>query len=112
MKNNFDDFLKSEIIKSEIKLKDDGFSDMVIHNLPGRKYNYFNRNIILLVSAIISFVVFMLVNGINHFITGLYTFIGNLLKYGTLNYEFIFVILAFSCLLLSIPALEFKRRIF
>ncbi len=111
-RDKFDEFFKTEILKSEFNLKDDGFSDMVIKNLPKRKYNYLNRNIIILVSTFMSFIVFTLVNGVNHFIRGLYNFLDSLLNHGSLNYEFIIVIVAFSCLFLSIPTIEFKRRSF
>ena len=112
MKNNFEDFLKAEIIKSEINLKDNGFSDMVISNLPKRKVLPINRNFILLSSTLIAFLVFIFLNGGKVLINGLYHFLISLLRYGTLNSEFILITLIFSGILLSIPALEYKRRVF
>lgn len=109
-KDKFDEFFKTEILKSEININDDGFSDLVIKNLPKRKYNYLNRNIIILVSTFMSFIVFTLVNGVNQFIKGIFSFLDSLLNHGSLNYEFIIVIVAFSFLFLSIPTVEFKRR--
>ena len=111
MINNFEDFLKAEIIKSEINLKDNGFSDMVISNLPKQKVLPINRNFILLSSSLIAFLVFIFLNG-KVLINGLYHFLFSLLNYGTLNSEFILITLLFSGILLSIPALEFKRRVF
>ena len=78
MKDNFEDFLKKEISKSNMQIPDNGFSDQVITNLPKRKTTFSRREIIITISTIISALVFALINGFNAFLTGIINFFNSL----------------------------------
>jgi Domain of unknown function (DUF5056) len=110
MKDNFDDFLKSKIKKSNLKMPDNGFSNRIIQNLPERRKNYLDRRFIITVSTVISAVVFILISGFNQFILGFINLLNGLVKFHPINQEFLFVLIIFSIMILSIPYVEFRRR--
>ncbi len=113
MKNNFDDFLKSEMEKSSYEFVNNGFSDRVILNLPvRRRYNYLNKRNIILFFTICAVIVFALINGINQITYGLYNFTFRLLNQGGVSSEFIIFVFTFSILTISISMIEFRHRAF
>lgn len=111
MKDNFEDFLKKEISKSNMQIPDNGFSDKVINNLSKRKTVFIGREIIIIFSTIISALVFMLINGFNLFLMGIINLFNSLIHLKIPNYEFVIVLLAFCLISLLIPYVELRKRI-
>ena len=111
MKDNFEDFLKKEISKSNIQIPDNGFSNQVITNLPRRKTVFAGREIIITISSIISALVFVLIKGLNTFLTGLINLFNSLIHLEIPNYEFVIVLLTFCLISLLIPYVELRKWI-
>ncbi len=112
MKDNFEDFIKKEIRKSNMQIPDNGFSDQVISNLPIRKKVFARREIVIIIASIISALVFILINGVNLFLIGLINLFNNLIYLKTPNCEFVIVLLIFFLIFLLIPFVELRKRIF
>jgi hypothetical protein len=109
MNDEFENFLEKEISKSKIQFSDNGFSDQVILDLPKRKKVFAVRETIITFSAIISAFVFILINGLNIFLTGLLNLSNSLIHLTSPNYEFVIVLIAFSLMSLLIPYIELKK---
>ena len=112
MKDNFEDFLKSEIKRSNLNLPDNGFSNHIIHNLPKIRRNYFIRRLIIIISLAFSAIVFILISGLNQFLSGLINLMNGFVSFDPVNQDFILVLIIFSIMILSIPFVEFRRRAF
>lgn len=111
MKDNFDEFLKSEIGKSSIQSPDNGFSDRVVANLPIRKRVLARRELIIITSTLFSAFVFILSNGFYSFIEGVTTLFGSFIYQKLPNYEFVIVLLAFIFISVLIPLVELRKRV-
>ena len=112
MKDNFEDFLKSEIKRSNLNVPDNGFSNHIIQNLPEIRRNYFVRRFIIIISIAFSAIVFILFSGLNQFLSGLINLMNGLVSFDPVNHEFILVLIIFSIMIRSIPFVEFRRRAF
>lgn len=110
MKDNFDKYLKSEIEKSSYDIPDDGFSERVLNNLPQRNLRIIDRRVIITISTVTSAFVFIIINGLNQFLSGIISLINGLTNFSTINQEFLIVLIIFSGMILSIPFVEIRRH--
>ncbi|MDA3907408.1 MAG: DUF5056 domain-containing protein [Bacteroidales bacterium] len=110
MKDNFEDFLKKEISKSNIQIPDNGFSDTVINNLSKRKTVLIGRELIIIFSTIISALIFILINGFNIFLLGLIKLFNSIIHLTTPNFKFVIVLITFSLMSLLISYIELRKK--
>jgi len=61
--DDFDKFLKNSFQKVESSIKDEGFTEKTISNLPSIGFISFKRNIILFVVSVLSVLIFIISSG-------------------------------------------------
>lgn len=61
--DDFDKFLKNSFEKSDYNIADDGFTEGVISNLPTNRIFLSNRNFILYLTSLLSFLIFFISSG-------------------------------------------------
>jgi len=111
MKKNddFDKFLKNRFQKAKIDIKDDGFTEKVISNLPKITDYSIKRNIVIFAFGIISIVLFFVSNGFKSLISSIIEGLNNSSHLIMPSFTSLIVIIAFLSIIVFITGLEHNR---
>ncbi|UCH14163.1 MAG: DUF5056 domain-containing protein [Bacteroidales bacterium] len=107
--DDFDKFLKNRFQKARYKIKDDGFSEKVISNLPKISDYSIRRNFVIYVFGILSVVLFFISNGFKSLIISVIEVLNNSSHLITPSLMSLIVIMAFLSIIVFITGLEYNR---
>lgn len=108
--DDFDKFLKNRFQKARYKIKDDGFSEKVISNLPKIRDYSIRRNFVIYAFGILSVVLFFISNGFKSLIVSVVEVLNNSLHLITPSFMSLIVIMAFLSIIVFITGLEYNRN--
>jgi len=107
--DDFDKFLKNRFQKAKFNVKDNGFTERVISNLPKLRYYSIKRNIVLFISGILSIVLLFILNGFITLTISIIEVLNNSSHLTKPSLMSLIVIVVFLSIIVFITGLEYNK---
>ena len=107
--DDFDKFLKNRIQKAKYNVKDSGFTEKVISNLPDVRDYSIKRNYVLYAFSILSVIIFFISTGFKSLIMSIIDLLYDFVHLTKPSFISFIVILAFLSIVAFIASFEYNR---
>jgi hypothetical protein len=110
--DDFDKFLEEHFQNAKYDIKDEGFSEKVISNLPNHRDSSVKRNIILFISCIFSLIIFIVAGGSQPIISSTIEIINKSSHLLIPSVTSLIVFISFALIIAVATGLRFNRSTF